>query len=165
MTIPVTTNYTGRQIDVELLQSVSLPRELISVTVSNVTDTPKIVTGIEKMVQRYATLLLSIAGTVHFDSTQGCDLLRQIITGQIRNIGLLQGAFAVANSVILRQIKADDTNTDLYGSIPADERISSAALINADVNYGAGIISMRIRITTEAGNDYVFVVPLPASLN
>jgi hypothetical protein len=62
MSIPRTTNYAGRQVDMELLKTISVPAGSVAVTLSIGDNEQKTVAGIQKAVQRYAVLLLSVLG-------------------------------------------------------------------------------------------------------
>ena len=157
---PTNTNYANRQVDVELLQTVTQPANLVPVTVSTVRTAPKMVTGIEKLVQRYTLLLLTHTGTVHFDQAQGGDLLTLVFGGYVQDAGQLNYAFASANSIVVAALYAEDINTDVYGVVPDDEQISSATLLDAQVDRNTATAYLRIRINSKAGTSFEFVVPV-----
>jgi hypothetical protein len=98
MTIPYEVNYLNRQIDLELLQSIPQPVEIQRVHTNLIFGPSKIVTGIQKAVQRYALLILTSLRDVHFDQNQGVDFLRPILGGNVQNRGRLQNLFALANA-------------------------------------------------------------------
>jgi len=160
--IPYTLNYSGRQVDIELLQSVSRPVDLQAVTLGNVNQTPKLVTGIQKLVQRYTSILLSIVNTVKFDASNGTTLVSSIAGGLVQNTGKLQNVFASANLATIGRLRLDDAKTDIYGTVPDDERIANASLLNSNVNFTTNTIYMRILITTQAGDSLEFIVPTTA---
>lgn len=155
-----TTDYTGRQLDVELLQSITKPAELVPVTLSNVSKPPKMVAGIEKLVQRYALLLLTNIGEVHFDQEQGGDLLKLLLEGYVQDVGQLNYAFASANNLVISQLNNDDLNTDTYGTIPPDEMIKEATLLDSSVDKATSTAYLRIQVISQADTDFVFVVPV-----
>jgi hypothetical protein len=161
-TYPKTIDYAGRQVDIELLQSVAEPTELIRVYLSLSGDTPKLATGIQKLVHRYAMLLLTTVTEVKFDQTQGTRLLRSVVAGTIQNRGQLQNTFADANSAVLAQMRADDADTDKYGTIPDDEAIVSTRLLDYDIDVQASSIFLRVRLTSRAGSGLTFIVPVTA---
>ena len=161
--IPYVVDYTDRQVDIELLQHIKKPVELQLVHVSNVQDVPKIVTGIEKMVQRYALLLLSSLNTMKFDAAQGTSLLGAMLGGMIFNGGQANSIFSIANIGVLRQMRDDDAKPDTYGVSPADERIATARLVDIDIDFTQSQLTITVKITTAAGADIVFVVPVAAS--
>ena len=160
--IPYTVDYSGRQVDIELLQSISKPVDLQQVSVSSVTQTPKIVTGIQKLVQRYTSLMLQLLGTTHFDQDNGSELISTVVAGAIGSPGTLQNLFAVANNKVIRQLKKDDVQTDVYGTMPNDERLDSTTLLDYDIDYGSSVAYLRIQITSVAGDSIEFIVPTTA---
>ena len=159
---PYTTNYSGRQVDIELLQSITKPVKLKKVNVSNVSETPKIVTGIEKLAQRYTLLFLSTLGSIHFDTDQGTELVGQLLGGVIQNRGNLESAFAVANNLVMQQFEKDDLKTDIYGEIQDDENLDDVKLLDFDIEQATGTIYLQIQLITVAGDDITFIVPTSA---
>ena len=160
--IPSTVNYSGRQVDIELLQTLIAPLDSQRVHITTTNSAPKIVAGIEKLVQRYTVALLSILGEIHFDAAFGTALIPRILGGHIPNRGVLSGAFTSANVNAIRQLVLDDNNTDVYGTIPEDERIYTAGLLDYDVDYESGIAYLKILITSQAGDNMEFIVPTTA---
>ena len=160
MTIPFEVNYIDRQIDLELLQTIPQPVEIQRVHTNLIFGASRIVTGIEKAVQRYALLLLTSLGDVHFDVKQGADFIRPILNGNIQNRGRFQNLFALANASARNQLKSEDANTELYGSIPDDERVTNSSLLDFDINFETATVTLRVGLTTAAGENYVFIVPV-----
>ena len=154
-----TTDYTGRQLDLELLQSVTTPTALQRVHLTSVGNEPKIVSGIEKAVQRYTVLLLTTVGDIRFDPGVGGVLVSKLAGGQIQNLGYLYHVFALANSSALKALAHDD-GSEVFGSIPDDERITHAVLENAAMDYATGTASLTVVITTAAGSAFTYVVPV-----
>jgi len=152
-----TTDYAGRQVDVELLQSIRTPDVTQRVSISNVKHTPKMVTGLEKMVQRYTNLLLSYLDSTHFDSANGTDFLGSLLGG-FQNLGVLQSVFTVANSGVLSQLGADNSNL-MYGPIPDDENIVSAVLLRSDIDIGSSTVLLQVQLTSVSGDTAVFIIP------
>ena len=107
-------------------------------------------------------LLLTTVTEVKFDRTQGTRLLRSVVAGTIQNRGQLQNTFADANSAVLAQMRADDGDTDKYGTIPDDEAIVSARLLDYDIDVQASSIFLRVRLTSRAGSGLTFIVPVTA---
>lgn len=157
-----TTDYSGRQVDVELLQSIAKPVDIERVSLSSITKPAKIVAGIQKLVQRYASIFLSVIGDVRFDAKHGSVLMRQVMGGTIQDKGRLLNVFGEANLQVLQQLRRDDNQEDVFGTQPDDEKIASAILLDSNVDYITSTIFMRIKINTLAGDDIVFVVPATA---
>lgn len=157
--IPAIVDYANRQVDLELLQSVVVPSNEQEVFITNIGDTPKIVTGVEKAIQRYAVLLLSTLGDIKFAPGQGNTLLISIGGGLVQNTGYLNHLFGIGNAQTLRALAADDDDTQ-FGDIAADERIVAAVLLDSSVDYSTGTILLEVGITTGAGDTLSFVVPV-----
>ena len=159
---PTTENYSNRQVDIELLQTILKPNELQQVNLSLADTTPKIVTGLQKVAQRYAHLFLSTVGEVKFDRRQGALILSNILGGRVQNNGQLQVVFANANSNVLSQMRGDDA-ASVYGDIQPDERIVDARLVDSDIDFASSTVYLRVQILTQAGTTITYVVPVTAS--
>jgi len=173
-----TRNYAGRHVDIELLQHMEQPLPVQRVwpdivgkpevdpgTGRTVTDlAPKIVSGIEKAVQRYAKLLLTNAGSSRLAPGAGNTLVRSVRAGQVSNLAYFGHLFALANITALSAIAEDDADA-AFGSIPDDERIVSANLEDMELERATGTARLRIRITTAAGDDYTFIIPVEAGIS
>jgi len=161
--MPYTDDYTNRQVDIELLQSISQPVDLKQVSISSVTLSPKAVTGIQKLVQRYASALLAYLGSVHFAQDYGTNLISTVLAGGVQNIAQLQAAFASANSLAIGSLRADDRKTVIFGALPDDENIASAQLLDQQIVYETATVNLKVLITTLAGDSVTFVVPATTS--
>lgn len=157
--VPYDVNYAGRLIDVELLQTIEQPVSEKRVYVATVSGPTKIVTGIEKAIQRYANLLLTTLGDVHFDPEVGNTLLRAVGAGLVNNTGMLYHLFALANVNVLSMMHKDDTDTR-YGPTHDDELIVSGQLTDVDIDYDQRIITLSVLLTTAAGDVFTYIVPV-----
>lgn len=155
-----TIDYAGRTVDLELLQSVSVPSAGQQVYIGNVGSVPKIVTGIQKAIQRYVVALLAVQDDVHFAPGHGSTLLPDIAAGAISNAGYLSHLFGIANAAAMRLLARDNTDTDTFGPLPEDEEITEVVLDSTDVDYSTGTILIEATITTAAGESAPFVVPI-----
>lgn len=157
----INTNYSGRTVDLELLQTVQSPGGDQEVALTLATPVARKVTGIEKLVQRYAMLLCTDLGSVRFNQNQGTDLLRDVSQGVVENSNL-NVVFILASLNAVRLMQEDDK---LYGptygvTIPDDERITSASLLSFDVDYTTATLRLTVEITAASGDSTEFVVPL-----
>lgn len=156
-------DYINRQVDLELLQSIAIPSSKEqSVTISNVNRDPKMVTGIQKAVQRYISLLLTVLGDVKFDQNVGNTFLEKLVVGAVNNFGYLEHLFNVANINTLRIMNSENSDP-IFGPVPDDEKIISARLVDINADYTNYVISLVIEITTASGDDYVFIAPVSIS--
>lgn len=154
-------NYSGRLVDIELLQDITNPSTAMQhVQITNVGATPKYVTGIEKVIQRYTVALLTVLGDVHFAQSFGGPLIGALMRGTVSNISYLGNVFGITSASAIQALATDDQNTKIYGTIPADEQIVSAVLTDSNVDYNTGTVALSVTITTAAGSNYDFVVPV-----
>ena len=155
-----TTDYSGRQVDVELLQTIIQPSGVVPVSISSINTAAKMVAGIQKLVQRYTLLLLTNLNDVKFDAEQGGDLLKLVLDGYVQDTGQLQYAFASANNRVVTQLNNDDLDGETYGTTPMDEMISEAILLDANVEKATSTAYLRIQIISQAGTEFTFVLPV-----
>lgn len=169
MAVNKTVDYANRLVDLELLQSITDPGPVTRVypTFTRLTDdgytVPKMVTGVEKAVQRYVKLLLTDIGSVHFDEDVGGELVVRTFNGSISSTAVLDHLFALANDSALSKLAEDDSD-ERFGPSPDDERIVMATLESSNVNTGAGTISLSINIEMASGTTYTYVIPVSAGL-
>ena len=154
-----TTDYTDRQLDLELLQSIAIPAGSQAVSVSTALKPPKVVAGVEKVVQRYTLLFLTTVGDMIYDREQGTNFISAVMRGNIHDRAGLQTYFAASNDAVLAQMASDDAKTDVYGAMPLDEQIDSAQLLDFDIDFGTATVKLSVEITTKAGTSIEFVVP------
>ena len=111
MNRPHKIDYSGRTVDLLLLKTVTRP---VSETVvdPNVADVPMAVTGIEKLVQRYALLFLTQIGTVEGSPDEGSEFMRSLGRGMIYDESTLKAEAAKANSLVTRQIRREDAELE-----------------------------------------------------
>ena len=89
------TNYSNRLVDLELLQTTD-GKTYTKVTLS-LTNTPKIVTGVQKLIQRYCVIFLSIKDA-RFSEEIGTDMLLYTMSGALKTQEQVASAFAFAPS-------------------------------------------------------------------
>lgn len=158
--IPSSTDYNGRLVDLEYLQTISKPSGSYDVTQSIAISSPKIVTGIQKLVQRYAIIMLTRLGDVYLAPNKGTGFLDRIARGGGRSRGHILQTFAFANIDVIRQLREDDGNTDTYGEIPADEQIRRAELLDYSVDFTTSTLSLTVFIESNAGESFTYVIPV-----
>lgn len=162
-------SYAGRQVDLELLKHVEDPAGYVRAmeVVPEVAPVPRIVAGIEKAVQRYASLFLTNVGSVHADSSVGNSLLDEVFRGRVSTQSTLDHLVAVADSDTLDTILLEDGDGS-FGDVPDDERIVSSEVLDARLVYDSilgGRVKVRIGITTAAGESFTFIVPVEAGIS
>ena len=159
----VTRDYTGRQADLECLQTIVEPVGVTELSLTAVSGTSRRVTGVQKAVQRYVTLLLTPSSSVPFPLEADNLLLDALRAGTVSNTGCLRHLFNVASAVALDIIRRDDYNTQRFGDQEADERIASVVLDGLTVDYDTSTLGLSLVFRTEAGSDYTYVLPVSTS--
>lgn len=160
-----TKSYAGRQVDLELLKHIETPSGKQRVDPDIVPS--RIVSGIEKAVQRYASLFLTTIGSVKTDAAVGNTLLKNVSMGTISNMAVLNHEYAVANANTMNSIMADDLDTENFGDIPDDERIVRTELKDIDLKYDAltgGRVYVHVMLETASGDNYTFVIPVQSGV-
>ena len=153
------TDYSGRMVDIECLQTVKKAEGVVPLSLSFTFGGSRIVTGMQKLAQRFTVLLFSQLGNIYFDQDQGTTMLRDVLSGGFsRNAGYLQIAVAFACSDVVSQMRAEE-DTDLYGALPTDERLVSATLVDFEVDLASATLYLKVQLTSVAGATYVFVLP------
>jgi len=148
-----TTDYSKRKVDLELLQTVTKPTDPVEVSMS-ITSRPKIVTGVQKLIQRYCLIFLSIKDA-KFDPTLGTDFLQYTLSGALRTREHVTSAFAFANADALNILKEDTGKPD-------DETIANVELIDYEINFSKSLLILRLLLITKAGDRLQFVLPTSA---
>lgn len=157
---PYTSNYSGRLTDVEVLQTITAPRGLTALHTSLTTTPVKMITGMQKMAQRFTILLLTRLGDIHFDQDAGTTFIVDMFRGASQSSGSVGSAFAFASTDVLQQMRQADRDVELYGPIPADEQIVNATLESFDVDYSTATLRLRISLENLEGSAYTYVMPV-----
>lgn len=162
------TSYAGRQLDMELLQHVAVPyNQRVFPAVDHGKDGtgPRICAGMEKVVQRYAKLLLTDLGSVKFDSDLGNDLMSSIRKGEVYSTAWMTQLFNEANRNVLNAMIADDNDYDTFGDLPDDERIDTAELVDLEIDQTTATVRIHVKITTLAGEEYEYIAPVASGIS
>ena len=151
-----TTNYSNRTVDIHILKGtdVTLPNaQPVNVCFGKPSS---FCTGVQKLVQRYAISLLTVLGSQIDFNGFGTTLLVDTNMSGLQTISDLTHLFNFANLKVttdFRQYQATLANG------PLDEQLNAATL--TDISVSGDSVSMSVTITTMAGSDIPFVIPLP----
>lgn len=156
----VTRDYTGRQVDLECLQTVVFPEGTTELSPTATNGTSRRVAGVQKAIQRYVTLLLTPSSSVPFPVEQDNMLISALRAGTVSNLGYLRHLFNMANAVALDIMRRDDYNTQSFGEQEDDERISAVDLDGMTIDYATSTLGLSLVFRTEAGSDYAYVLPV-----
>lgn len=152
----VTTNYTGRKKDISILQN---PDALISgaqTVLPSFGNLGRFCAGVQKTIQRYAVILLTNLTSQEYYPDFGTSFLATINSYTVIDALRARQLFVLASYAAVGAMQ-DYQNGDT--TIPADERIVSATLI--DIVVSRDSVSFSVSIKTEAGDVVDFLLPLP----
>lgn len=125
---------------------------------------PRIVAGMEKVVQRYAKLFLTNVGSVKFDEAVGGTVYSDVRNGRVPSRNYLSFICTVANNSAVREMKRDDAD-GAFGPQPDDEAIESATVDIVDVDETAFTVKIHSTLVTRAGSAYNFVIPVNSGIS
>lgn len=149
-------DYAGRTVDLLLLKTVEAVPVVNKRVGIDVSDDPMVVTGVEKMVQRYAVLFVNAAGTTMFRSLHGTDLVPRVSSGKVYNLATLETAAALANMDASRNMAIADASEDT----PDDERLVDSEVVKVEFSRAKASVMVSVRLTTAAGKSYVYIIPV-----
>lgn len=164
-------DYTGRLKDISILQypdPTFSPADVTSTSFAQAVYAKQTVTprfgkmtrycaGVQKLVQRYTILLLTGLGSQPFFPEFGTAFMPSVQSGLSPTSRLLATQyFMLANYSVIVTLKAYQIDNP---DIPTDERLANAEL--TDISLQGDYASFKVAITTEAGDDINFLVPLP----
>jgi hypothetical protein len=156
--INTTDDYTGRQVDLEMFRSPERPVSIWPVQMKmNINGGPRRVTAIQKLVQRYANLLLQTVGSIQFDTDAGSSLFKDLQIGSPYTAAQCLHSFTFANAQVVSQLQTEDANPT-YGTPVEDEMINDAILL--DLEKVTDTLRIRVQITTLSGNIVTFTIPM-----
>jgi len=144
--------YTNRLFDIEVGQTIVYPSGNKQLTIS-LTNGQRVVTGIQKLVQRYMLLFLTTQGSVNFMQDMGTNFVTVILQNGVKLYNQLFGLFAISNISVIKQLLADTEG------LPDDEILSSAELIDFNIDSLNQNLRLNVRITSVAGDSAEFVLP------
>ena len=104
-------DYSRRTVDLLLLKTVlAVPavNKRVGLDVSNVVDEPMIVSGVEKMAQRYAIAFINAIGSTKFRQGHGTEIVPRVSAGMVYSMATLESSAAEANLIAGRQIMLAD---------------------------------------------------------
>lgn len=152
-----TTDYTGRKKDINLFELPDAANPDRQAVLPKFGKNARFCAGVQKLIQKYAIILLTNVNSQVNYPDFGTDLL-YTLQGGISPVDQLRAAqiFNLASYDAVNTLKNYQIE---HAEIPLDERISSATLSSITL-YG-GMASFDVSLTTEAGSSIDFVVPLP----
>ena len=146
--------YAGRQIDLLMLDDAQPSGDtLLTQALVKPGQSGAVITGVEKLVQRFLLEFLTERGSLTYLPERGTEFMTSFKFGGLRTSQDVFGAFSSAELSLKNSLVLEESESD-----PLDERYGSSQLLN--VTLGADTISLQIRVTSLAGTDRVVIYPL-----
>lgn len=157
-------DYSGRTVDLLLLKTVldaPVVNKRVGIDVSNVHGAPMIVAGVEKLVQRFALSFLNILGSTNFRDDHGTGIVEAAGMGRIYNMATLEAEASEANMLAKAEVQRGDEESDS----PDDERLADSEVVGLEFSRSQSAAKISIRLTTEAGNSYTYIIPVAVGVS
>ena len=157
-------DYAGRTVDLLLLKTVldvPVMNKRVGIDVSNVSGEPMIVTGVEKLVQRFAVSFINSMGSTKFRPNHGTNIVPQVSKGLVYDMSSLEVEAAEANLLAKTQTIEGDADEDT----PDDEKLVDSEVTDLEFSRAEARIKISIRLTTAAGDSYTYIIPVPIGVH
>ena len=157
-------DYAGRTVDLLLLKTmldVPVVNKRVQLDVSDAVGEPMIVSGIEKMVQRFLVAFVNALGSTKFRPDHGTDIVPSAGTGLVYNMATLESATAEANMLAKRRIAIADSLEDT----PDDEKLADSKVVGLEFSREKSRVKISIRLTSAAGDSYTYIIPVPVGVH
>lgn len=155
-------DYSGRTVDLLLLKTILKVPALGHRVRLDAGGDPMIVSGIEKMVQRYAVAFLNALGSTKFRSGHGTRLIPEVAAGRVYDMSALTSAAAAADLLAKTQIMESDAELP---DTPDDERLTKSEIIDLEFDGSASRIRIEVELTSAAGDSYVYIIPVDVGVH
>lgn len=153
-------DYTDRQLDVEALQTAKDPKFQIRLSKTLTSDNAhRKISGLQKLVQRYAIMFLNGEGTTKFSFDYGTDFIAAAQRGSISSRELVASEFAFANLSVRDNLLREQEDVS-FGEMPDDEKFARADLEDYVIDTRTGYLYLKVRITSQAGDQAQFIIPV-----
>ena len=147
------TDYVGRTVDLGLYQGVPGVGSAAVLDPSVFDGDGTVVTGIQKLAQRWVLEFLTPIGSLLYLPTRGTPFSLQLQQGILQNNLVATQAFNLSAALVAANLAADTLDTD-----PPDEVLDVAVLQNLEI--GAGSLTLSVLIKSLAGTTRSVIMPL-----
>lgn len=146
-------DYLGRTVDVVAFDGLEQGREAqLELTLAAPGGGGKVVTGVQKLVQRFLLEVFKEAGSDPY-STRGTTFMTEAKAGYLNSVPDIHGAFARAILTATINLQEEETGTE-----PDDERFASAEVLQ--VTLVDGTASIWVKLLSQAGEDRAVIFPI-----
>ena len=149
------TDYTGRLVDSLICQGLNFSGESNLPVQLLFGDNERIISGVQKMIQRWIIAFMTKRGTVQANSTFGTEFMRNLERGYIVTDADVQAEFLDAAVMAAESITIALTGQ----TIPEDEQLDSTDLLSFNLQDTS--LALRVRITSVAGESTTVMLPIP----
>jgi hypothetical protein len=153
-------DYTGRTVDVLIFQGVKETGNHLIET--GFGEAGYVCTGIQKVAQTWTALFMTDYGSVLNKPTRGSTFLPTVRRGGIQVEEDVPAEFARAAEQVRRTMELDSVNA---GTLPDDERLDEAILLDYTLIREQSFLSLRVRIKSLAGDARVVYLPVPVAIS
>jgi len=144
----MSTDYTGRTVDLAMFPDLTQPNKFVNAEFS---CAPKAIAGISMLVQNYVRILLSPLGCYVSDPTFGSNLISRL--KQVQYSSDITNAFATENSRVISYMQQNQNPAS-----PLDEQIASATLTGSNISGTS--IELDITVVSQAGTGVSLLLPV-----
>ena len=148
------TDYIGRTVDIAAFKGWK-PNEHVQVEQALILPgkSGELITGIEKLLQRFTIELLTEEGTLVYLPERGTGFMTSARTGFWRTTGDVQDAFSLSLIDIRNNLQAEESTSD-----PDDERFDNAELLS--VSLFGDSVTLSVKIISLAGTTFTAILPI-----
>jgi hypothetical protein len=157
----VSTDYTGRTVDLLIFQGVEASGNQPIDLSFGLEEGGYVCTGVQKVAQTWLILFMTDRGSVLNKPLRGSSFFPAIRRGRIRVEEDISAEFSLAAEQV-RQTMDLDATAD--GTLPDDERLDEANLLEYSLDREASVIRLKVRILTIAGDSRDVILPVPVTI-
>jgi hypothetical protein len=143
----------GRTTDILAFNGLELGHEVeLEQTLAQPGGGGKVVTGVQKLVQRFLLEVLKEQGSDPY-STRGTEFMTEALSGYLNTVADVHGAFARAVLTAGINLRAEESESE-----PDDERFESAEILSVTLIQGTAAI--WVKLLSRAGEDREAIFPV-----
>ena len=148
------TAYQGRVFDVVGLRGAKPAGDVqLSQTLFGADSGGEVITGVQKLAQRWTMEFLTIIGSMKFLKGRGTDFMRKARQNRFRTEVDVFSAFAFAEVGLGKNLRKEESDDR-----PDDERYASSELLT--VTLAEDFLALTVRVTSLAGTSRDVILPI-----
>jgi hypothetical protein len=151
-----TTDYSFRTVDILIMGGINPLSPDIQKDTLTFGKPSQQVTGVQKLIQRYAINMMTVLGSQVNYPTYGTNFVKSLLTMSGVTTNAATHLFNFANMKTISEFRAYQAANP---NLPLDEQLNTATLLS--FNSSGDTINIQISISTLAGQNLIFVLPLP----